>query len=138
MPAGLYPPEEVYVRWESIVEQKVYEAKVTVPQSIRKIMREPVPVCVNKNSDLYEAYKNVTAYYNKFTVGVAPGGIVTLWVGAVCQPDIVPPIMILRAEGWIFPGGPKFYDGKSHGYTTPSAEARECIKKHGGIPYGSW
>jgi hypothetical protein len=66
------------------------------------------------------------------TLGMAPGGIVKVWVGGACL-DFKE---VGRFQAEIEPLGP--YIGKSKGQYIPlEPENKAYIDQHG-IPYGSW
>ena len=71
-------------------------------------------------------------YRDSITLGLAPGGIVKVWVGGPCLSDIE----ITRYQASVSKVGP--YGGKSGGKHRPLNEiSRAYIERHG-VPYGSW
>lgn len=66
------------------------------------------------------------------TFGMAPGGIVKVWVGGPCLGSKE----VGRFQAEIDPRGP--YKGLSRGkYINMEPENKEYVEKHG-IPYGNW
>jgi hypothetical protein len=125
--AGADLPKRIFVRWQSIVEPQTYRVWVDIPEEARQIMRatwkEPCPVSPD------EPAGNVALVY----VGVAPGGVVQVWVADKCMKAV----KVARAQAEIEPMGPD--QGKSQGhYAYPvSDKAKRYISQYG-IPYGSW
>ncbi|MBD9614468.1 DUF2931 family protein [Pseudomonas sp. PDM02] len=120
-------PRRIFVRWQSIVEPQTYRAWVDIPEQARQIMRttlnEPCP------STPDEPAGNVALVY----VGVAPGGVVQVWVADKCMKAI----KVARAQAEIEPLGPD--QGKSQGqYAYPVSEKAKRYIEQFGIPYGSW
>ena len=71
-------------------------------------------------------------YRKMITLGMAPGGIVKVWVGGACL-DFKE---VGRFQAEVEPLGP--YIGKSKGQYIPlEPENKAYIDQHG-IPYGSW
>jgi len=65
-------------------------------------------------------------------LGLAPGGVVQVWVRDECHH----PIKVARAQAEVEPLGPHL--GKSDGHYYPQSEkSKRYIEKYG-IPYGSW
>lgn len=81
-------PKRIFVRWQSIVEPQTYRVWVDIPEEARQIMRatwkEPCPASPD------EPPGNVALVY----VGVAPGGVVQVWVADKCMK----PIKVARAQ----------------------------------------
>ncbi|MDQ3201160.1 MAG: DUF2931 family protein [Pseudomonadota bacterium] len=120
-------PKRIFVRWQSIVEPQTYRAWVDIPEEARQIMRATLNEPCPQSPD--EPPGNVALVY----LGVAPGGIVQVWVADRCMNAI----KVARAQAEIEPLGPD--QGKSQGqYAYPVSEkAKRYIEKYG-IPYGSW
>jgi hypothetical protein len=119
-------PERIHIRWQSLVEPQTYRVTLAIPAEARALMLEPERVkCPISGWGV--------RYRNAITIGLAPGGIVKLWVNGACFPATE----ILRAQAEIEPLGP--YQGKMQGrYALPlEPAAKAYIEKHG-IPYGSW
>ena len=71
-------------------------------------------------------------YRDMITLGMAPGGIVKVWVGGACLGFTE----VGRFQAEIEPLGP--YKGKSNGQYVPiESENKAYIDKHG-IPYDTW
>lgn len=124
---GAKLPKRIFVRWQSIVEPQTYRTWIDIPEQARQIMRstqnEPCPDAPDKLAG------NVALVY----IGVAPGGIVQVWVADKCMKAI----KVARAQAEVEPLGPD--QGKSQGqYAYPVSPKAESYIKKFGIPYGSW
>ncbi len=119
-------PNELVLRWQSLVESKTYELNIEIPQWVRDEMVKPERVkCVFDKSE-------TTYYRNRINMGMAPGGIVKVWLGAGCLGYKE----IGRYQAEVDPRGP--YGGKSNGKYVPiEPENKAYVEKHG-IPYGTW
>ncbi|MDH4563985.1 DUF2931 family protein [Pseudomonas sp. BN411] len=73
------------------------------------------------------------SFRRSLVIGLAPGGVVTVWVRSTCGESID----VLRVQAEVEPKGPS--QGKTEGkYALPLKPASKAyIEKHG-IPYGSW
>jgi hypothetical protein len=123
---GIDLPARIFIRWQSLAEPQTYRVTLDIPTKARALMLEPERVkCPISGWGV--------RYRNAITIGLAPGGIVKLWVNGACFPATE----ILRAQAEIEPLGP--YQGKMQGrYALPlEPAAKAYIEKHG-IPYGSW
>ncbi|ANI57454.1 hypothetical protein PDR5_57240 [Pseudomonas sp. DR 5-09] len=120
-------PRLIYVRWQSLAEPQTYEAYIVIPESAREIMRKPEKAFCRLDG------KWITDYRDRIGIGLAPGGIAKVWLGAPCLKSVE----ITRVEGSIVKQGP--YQGKNGGrYALPlSPESKTYIEKYG-IPFGSW
>ncbi len=119
-------PVQVVLRWQSLVEPQTYRIKIDIPQWVREEMVTPTHMyCV-------PARRDMTLYPHTLTLGMAPGGIVKVWLGAGCLGYKE----VGRYQAEVDPRGP--YGGKSNGQYIPMEPANKAyIEKHG-IPYGSW
>ena len=120
-------PKRIYVRWQSIVEPQTYKAWVDIPEEARQLMLESVNQRCAKTPEQEGRY-NASLY-----LGLAPGGVVQVWVRDSCHH----PVKVARAQAEVEPLGPS--QGKNQGrYAYPVSEkSRRYIKKFG-IPYESW
>ncbi|EUB85295.1 DUF2931 family protein [Pseudomonas sp. GM30] len=120
-------PKRIYVRWQSIVEPQTYKAWVDIPEEARQLMLESVNQRCAKTPEQEGRY-NASLY-----LGLAPGGVVQVWVRDSCHH----PVKVARAQAEVEPLGPS--QGKNQGrYAYPVSEkSRRYIDKFG-IPYGSW
>ncbi len=76
--------------------------------------------------------REVTLYRKEVSLGMAPGGVVKVWIGTGCL-DYKE---VGRFQAEADPRGP--YKGKSKGKYVPiEPENKAYIEKHG-IPYGTW
>jgi hypothetical protein len=119
-------PDRIYLRWQSLAEPKTYMINILIPQWVREVML--------KREHLYCTFaaENMTVYRDTITLGMAPGGIVKVWVGDGCLGHLE----VGRFEARIDPLGPH-HDGNYIYSRPPSPKAQAYIEKYG-IPYGSW
>jgi hypothetical protein len=119
-------PKRIFVRWQSVVEQKTYRAWVDIPEEARQLMQTSTHRrCPNRLGQ--EANPMAVVH-----LGLAPGGTVQVWVMDECYRSV----KVARAQAEIEPLGPHL--GKSGGNYYPLAEfSKRYIEKYG-IPYGSW
>ncbi|QQX61340.1 DUF2931 family protein [Pseudomonas chlororaphis] len=119
-------PKRIYVRWQSVVEPQTYRAWVDIPEEARKIMT------TSTNRRCPETPHQTARYMASVYLGLAPSGIVQVWVRDECRH----PVKVARAQAEIEPLGPHL--GKSNGHYYPLSEnSKRYIEKYG-IPYGSW
>jgi len=123
--AGL--PVRIYVRWQSIVEKKTWQAWVDIPEQARQLMVS------STNKRCPETPEREARFMASVYLGLAPGGVVQAWVKDSCHHAV----KVARAQAEIEPLGPS--KGKNEGrYAYPVSEkAKRYIDKFG-IPYGSW
>lgn len=120
-------PKLIFVRWQSISEQKTYKGFIEIPEEARQLMVK------STHQRCPETPERTARYMATLYVGLAPGGVLQAWVRDSCHR----PIKVAQAQGEIEPLGPQ--QGK-HGdrYAYPVSEkAKRYIEKYG-IPYGSW
>jgi len=124
---GAELPKRIYVRWQSIVEPQTYRAWVDIPEQARELMLESVQRRCPRTPE------RTARYMASMYFGLAPGGIVQVWVVDSCGDAV----KVTRAEAEVEPLGPS--QGQTHGryaYTI-NDKTRRYIAKYG-IPYGSW
>ena len=120
-------PKRIYVRWQSIVEPQTYKVWVDIPEEARQLMLESVNQRCAKTPEQEGRY-NASLY-----LGLAPGGIVQVWVRDSCHH----PVKVARAQAEVEPLGPS--QGKNQGrYAYPVSEKSKRYIEKFGIPYGSW
>jgi hypothetical protein len=119
-------PERIHLRWQSLVEPQAYKITVNVPQWVRDEMVKPQRVFCAWDQ------KIVTLFPQTISLGMAPGGIVKVWVGSGCIKDKE----VGRFQAEVEPLGP-YRNGKGLFYRAPNPKAQTWIDQHG-IPYGSW
>jgi hypothetical protein len=119
-------PKKLYVRWQSLVEPQTYQVAIDVPESVRELMR--------KEETVYCAFdgKEISEYRDALAIGLAPGGIVKVWVLGSC----LPPVEVARVQAEIDPRGP--YEGKSDGQYDSLSDVSKVYVNKFGVPYGSW
>jgi len=119
-------PEKIYLRWQSLVEPQAYTIGIQIPQWVRDEMIRPERVYCRGSREWIDDYRFA------ITLGMAPGGIVKVWVGGPCLGFKE----VGRFQAKVHPLGP--YQGKSKGKYVPlEPENKAYIEKHG-VPYGSW
>lgn len=120
-------PNLIFVRWQSLVEPQVYNVRINIPQWVRDEMVKPQrTVCVHSTQE-------VTRFRHDISIGLAPGGIVKVWVGGPCLKGKE----IGRFVGVVERKGPSQGQTEGRFYRAPSEAARAYIEQHG-IPYDSW
>lgn len=124
---GIDLPELIFVTWQSLVEPQTYNARVRIPEWVHEEMLKPHRAYCHFDGKEIEGL-----YRNSITLGLAPGGIVKVWVGGPCLSYIE----ITRYQASVSKVGP--YGGKTNGEHLPLNEiSRAYIERHG-VPYGSW
>lgn len=120
-------PKRIFVRWQSIVEPQTYRVWVEIPEEARQLMLASV------NQRCAKTPEQTATYISSVYLGLAPGGVVQVWVRDACHH----PVKVARAQAEIEPLGPS--QGKNQGrYAYPvNDKAKRYIEKFG-IPYGSW
>ncbi|WP_277588496.1 DUF2931 family protein [Pseudomonas chlororaphis] len=119
-------PKRIFVRWQSVVEPQTYRVWIDIPEEARQIMRKTTA------RRCPETPKQTASYMASVNLGLAPGGIVQVWVRDECHH----PIKVARVQAEVEPLGPHL--GKSNGHYYPlSEDSKRYIEKYG-IPYGSW
>lgn len=119
-------PKRIYVRWQSVVEPQTYRAWVDIPEEARKILHASV------NERCPSRPTETANYRAKVYLGLAPGGIVQVWVLDKCMKSI----KVARTQAEIEPLGPHL--GKSGGNYYPLSEKSKNYVEKYGIPFGSW
>jgi hypothetical protein len=119
-------PGQIFLRWQSLVEPQAYKINIQIPQWVRDEMVRPERVICKFKQRWKTDYRDIIA------LGMAPGGIVKVWVGGACLGFTE----IGRFQAEVEPRGP--YRGASKGKYVPlEPENKAYIDQHG-IPYGSW
>ena len=119
-------PERIFLRWQSLAEQKTYKIGIEIEQWVRDEMVKPRYVFC-PGSQVWEQ-----DYRFAITLGMAPGGIVKVWVGGPCSGFIE----VGRYQATVEPLGPH-KNGTHRYFRGPNPEAQAYIDKYG-IPYGTW
>ncbi|MGA6099832.1 DUF2931 family protein [Stutzerimonas marianensis] len=120
-------PKRIYVRWQSIVEPQTYRTWVDIPEQARELMLASV------QRRCPETPERSARYMASMYLGLAPGGVVQVWVVDSCGDAV----KVARAKAEVEPLGPS--QGKTNGryaYTI-NEKTRRYIAKYG-IPFGSW
>jgi hypothetical protein len=120
-------PKRIFVRWQSIVEPQTYRAWIDIPEEARQLMMASVSQRCEKTPD------QTATYISSVYLGLAPGGVVQVWVRDSCHH----PIEVAKAKAEVEPLGPS--QGKTDGrYAYPISEKSKRYIAKFGIPYGSW
>lgn len=120
-------PKRIYVRWQSQVEPQTYIVTLDIPEQARQQMLLQAPSVMNVPGMAHEL-----EYYKAIAIGLAPGGIVRVWVTGPGLKAI--PMMCVKAQ--IEPKGP--YGGESGGKYRPLTERPLPYLQTHPIPYGTW
>ena len=119
-------PDKLLLRWQSLAEPQTYKIKIQIPQWVREEMVRPERVLCPWN----QQWK--TDYREMITLGMAPGGIVKVWIGGSCLGFTE----VGRYQAEVEPLGP--YRGASKGKYIPLEPENKAYVEQHGIPYGSW
>lgn len=119
-------PEQLLLRWQSLVEPQAYKISIRIPQWVRDEMVTPHRVYCRSSKEWIDDYRFA------ITLGMAPGGIVKVWVGGPCLGFKE----VGRFQAQVEPRGP-YMNNKGLYYRAPNPAAQAWIDQHG-IPYGSW
>jgi hypothetical protein len=119
-------PEKIYLRWQSLVEPQAYTIGIQIPPWVRDEMVRPERVFCQGSRKWKDDYRKI------ITLGMAPGGIVKVWVGGPCLGFKE----VGRFQAKVHPLGP--YQGKSKGKYVPLEPENKAYIEKNGIPYGSW
>ncbi|QEU04964.1 DUF2931 family protein [Pseudomonas oryzihabitans] len=121
---GMNLPHMVALRWQSMVEPQTYQVVFAIPAWARDKMVQRV------SGQCPSGYQ--FDYREFLTIGLAPGGVVKVWIMGPCQD----PIEVLTVQAEIAPQGP--YGGKSNGQYRPLSPVIKSYVEKYGVPYGSW
>ncbi|HEX8587423.1 DUF2931 family protein [Pseudomonas sp.] len=125
--SGASLPRFIYVRWQSLAEQKTYQAYIEIPKHVRKAMLKGERAYCRADN------KWITDYRDLITVGLAPGGVTKTWIQGGC----LDAIEVSRIQGRIVEKGPHQGYAKGRYYRPPNEASQTYIDKFG-IPYDSW
>jgi len=119
-------PQRLFLRWQSLAEPQAYKVRIEIPQWVRDTMVKPERAFCQGSKEWRDDYRDI------ITLGMAPGGIVKVWVGGACLGFTE----VGRYQAEVEPRGP-FLNDKGIYLRAPNPEAQAWIDEHG-IPYGSW
>jgi hypothetical protein len=105
-------PERIFVRWQSLVEPQTYKVGIKIPQWVRDEMVKPERVFCQGSKNWKDDYRDT------ITLGMAPGGIVKVWVGGACLGFTE----VGRFQAEVEPLGP-YQTGKGIYYRPPEPES---------------
>jgi len=122
------PPKHLIFCWDSIIDKKVYETRLSLTNSLDEKMRK---------SAGHKNYRGLDVYYDTMTIGLAPEGKVTVWLQDVGKyPNYrVTPSSIKTLSGEqldICRGITKHQNGYKYYGETPD------FIKGKTYPYGNW
>ncbi len=117
-------PALLIVNWRSYVEEQEYFVKIEVAEEIRKEMATGHRISCLTNDGIDEYYRN------NIVVGLAPGGIVKLWINGPCLDSLDAGRYIAQK---ISPDEARDHLSKNQ----LSDKTVEYLKDHP-APYGSW
>ena len=119
-------PDQIFLRLQSLVEPQAYKIKIQIPQWVREEMIRPERAFCRWAAEWKEDYRET------ITLGMAPGGIVKVWLGGSCLGFKE----VGRFQAEVEPRGP-YLNNKGLYYRAPNPAAQAWIDRHG-VPYGSW
>ncbi|CAI0940697.1 DUF2931 family protein [Serratia fonticola] len=122
------PPRHILFCWDSVIDKRVYETRLTLPDAVVEKMRNP---------SVYKDYQGNIGYYDNIQIGLAPGGKVAVWLrGIGSQPNYrVTPSVLKTVSGdklELCKGITRFSNGYEYGENT------EDFIKGKTYPYGNW
>jgi hypothetical protein len=87
-----HPPRHILFCWDSVIDKRVYETRLTLPDAVLEKMRNP---------SVYKDYQGNIGYYDNIQIGLAPGGKVAVWLrGIGSQPNYrVTPSVLKTVSG---------------------------------------
>ncbi|HEY3985677.1 DUF2931 family protein [Cedecea sp.] len=123
-----YPPRHIFFCWDSIIDKKVYETRITFSAADIEKMKQP---------SKYKDHSGNVAYYDSIQIGLAPGGKVAVWLDGIgFEPNYrITPSALTTLSGdklEICKGVTK--SDFSYGY---DKDIKDFIKGKT-YPYGSW
>ncbi|WP_437888434.1 DUF2931 family protein [Phytobacter sp. V91] len=125
-----HPPRHIIFCWDSVIDKRVYETRLTLSDAIVEKMRKP---SVSRNAPGNNQY-----YHNALQIGLAPGGKVAVWLNGVSRGEpnyrVTPSVLkTLSGDKLAFCKGiTRFSDGYEYGKMT------EDFIKGKTYPYGNW
>ncbi|MBL5861131.1 DUF2931 family protein [Serratia fonticola] len=123
-----HPPRHILFCWDSVIDKRVYETRLTLSDAVVEKMRNPSG---------YKDYQGNIGYYDNIQIGLAPGGKVAVWLrGIGSQPNYrVTPSVLKTVSGdklELCKGITRFSNGYEYGENT------EDFIKGKTYPYGNW
>lgn len=122
------PPRHILFCWDSVIDKRVYETRLTLSDAVVEKMRKP---------SVYKDYQGNIGYYDNIQIGLAPGGKVAVWLrGIGSQPNYrVTPSVLKTVSGdklELCKVITRFSNGYEYGENT------EDFIKGKTYPYGNW
>ncbi|CAI1626045.1 Protein of uncharacterised function (DUF2931) [Serratia fonticola] len=123
-----HPPRHILFCWDSVIDKRVYETRLTLPDAVVDKMRKP---------SVYKDYQGNIRYYDNIQIGLAPEGKIAVWLrGIGSQPNFrVTPSVLKTVSGdklELCKGITRFSNGYEYGENT------EDFIKGKTYPYGNW
>ncbi len=121
-----YPPKQFFFCWDSVIDKKVYETYLTLPDDVVEKMRS----ASGKSDPYHDTYDTVL-------IGLAPEGKVAVWlqgIGFETNYRVTPSVLntVSGDKLDICKGITRFSNGYEYGKNT------EDFIKGKKYPYGSW
>ncbi|MBC3212751.1 MULTISPECIES: DUF2931 family protein [Serratia] len=87
-----HPPRHILFCWDSVIDKRVYETRLTLSDAVVDKMRKP---------SVYKDYQGNIRYYDNIQIGLAPEGKIAVWLrGIGNQPNIrVTPSVLKTVSG---------------------------------------
>jgi Protein of unknown function (DUF2931). len=124
------PPQFIHFCWDSVIDKKVYETRITFSGAVWKMMLTPYPSVLDPRED---------EYHRSMLIGLAPEGKVRVWLedyrksNILITGDKVITIKTVSGDQLELCKGKTVY---SHGYSYIQ-ETLDFIKDKK-YPYGEW
>ena len=124
------PPQFIHFCWDSVIDKKLYETRITFSGAVWKMMLIPYPSVLDPRED---------EYHRSMLIGLAPEGKVRVWLEDYRKPNIfitgdkVITIKTVSGDQLDLCKGKTVY---SHGYNYIQ-ETLDFIKDKK-YPYGEW
>ncbi len=122
------PPRHIIFCWDSVIDKKMYETHLSIPQPVREKMLRP---------SAHKDYQGNAAYYTRVQIGLAPQGKVAIWLqGIGLEPNYRITLSVLKTlsgdKADICKRMTRFPNGYEYGENT-----KDFIKGKT-YPYGNW
>jgi hypothetical protein len=128
---ALHPPVVMMFCWDSIIDRKTYETRITFPESMRRKMN------LSTGIDMF----GEKAWYSTIVFGLAPEGKIRIWLQNSGGGDNLPvePTLITTLSGDKLDGC-KGITLANFDYDIPDGYSQETIDAIKGktYPYGDW
>ena len=119
-------PDRIFLRWQSLAEPQTYKINIKIPQWVCDEMVRPERVFCRGSKEWIDDYRDIV------TLGMAPGGIVKVWVGGACLGFTE----VGRFQAEIEPLGPH-KNGNYRYYRAPNPAYRSHLRLLPKLPYSA-